>query len=248
MCIQQDSDQPGHPPSLSEDSDQPGHLPSLIRVFAVRMKKDWALSYPLSTQRPLWSNWVDAQPELSSLGAYAISLVLSWGGSYVWYASVEPRMLECFSLPHTNTELRSIQWVKITVFKGFGINKGISQTKIELSVFKSNILPELQYLEQAFLKSSRQTIHPETSRLIPSKWMINFMWLISSKWNLPRSMWKFLLLRQMGSKLYYSKLALIALKLKFVCFLAIQDSKLLHTIKILNIRTPKKVAVNIIKF
>ena len=25
----------------SEDSDQPGHPPSLIRVFAVRMKKGW---------------------------------------------------------------------------------------------------------------------------------------------------------------------------------------------------------------
>ena len=35
----------------SEDSDQPGHPPSLIRVFAVRMKKDWDLSYPLSAQR-----------------------------------------------------------------------------------------------------------------------------------------------------------------------------------------------------
>ena len=31
-----------------EDSDQPGHPPSLIRVFAVRMKKHWSLSYPLS--------------------------------------------------------------------------------------------------------------------------------------------------------------------------------------------------------
>ena len=30
----------------SEDSDQPGHPPSLIRVFAVRMKKNWVLSYP----------------------------------------------------------------------------------------------------------------------------------------------------------------------------------------------------------
>ena len=37
----------------SEDSDQPGHPPSLIRVFAVRMKKAWALSYPLSAQRRL---------------------------------------------------------------------------------------------------------------------------------------------------------------------------------------------------
>ena len=37
----------------SEDSDQPGHPPSLVRVFAVRMKKTWVLSYPLSAQRRL---------------------------------------------------------------------------------------------------------------------------------------------------------------------------------------------------
>ena len=34
-------------------TDQPGHPPSLIRVFAVRMKKAWVLSYPLSAQRRL---------------------------------------------------------------------------------------------------------------------------------------------------------------------------------------------------
>ena len=39
----------------SKDSDQPGHPPSLIRVFAVRMKKAWILSYPLSALRILWS-------------------------------------------------------------------------------------------------------------------------------------------------------------------------------------------------
>ena len=37
----------------SDDSAQPGHSPSLIRVFAVRMKKAWVLSYPLSAQRRL---------------------------------------------------------------------------------------------------------------------------------------------------------------------------------------------------
>ena len=55
----------------SEDSDQPGHPPSLIRVFTVRMKKAWVLSYPLSAQRrlirlggcPSWSE--------SSLGAHS---------------------------------------------------------------------------------------------------------------------------------------------------------------------------------
>ena len=50
MCAQQNSDQPGHPPSL-------------IRVFAARMKKPWALSCPLNTQRSLWSDWADASAQ-----------------------------------------------------------------------------------------------------------------------------------------------------------------------------------------
>ena len=37
----------------SEDSDELGHPPSLIRVFAVRMKKAWVLSYPVSAERRL---------------------------------------------------------------------------------------------------------------------------------------------------------------------------------------------------
>ena len=49
----------------SEDSDQSGHPPSLIRVFAVLMKKAKALSYPLCAQRRLWSDWADAQADLS---------------------------------------------------------------------------------------------------------------------------------------------------------------------------------------
>ena len=31
----------------------------------VRMKKGWVLSYPLSAQRRLWSDWADAQADLS---------------------------------------------------------------------------------------------------------------------------------------------------------------------------------------
>ena len=54
----------------SEDSDQPGHPPSLIRVFAVHMKKAWILSYPLSAQRRLWSDWADAQADLSLCWAH----------------------------------------------------------------------------------------------------------------------------------------------------------------------------------
>ena len=46
-----------------------GHPPRLIRVFAVHMKKPWDLRYLMSGQQRLWSDWVDAQADLSSLGA-----------------------------------------------------------------------------------------------------------------------------------------------------------------------------------
>ena len=49
----------------NEDSDQPGHPPSLIRIFAVRLEKARVLSYPLSAQQRFWSDWVDAQADLS---------------------------------------------------------------------------------------------------------------------------------------------------------------------------------------
>ena len=64
----------------SEDSDQPGHPPSLIRVFAVRMKKPWILSYPMSAQRRLWSDWADAQADLSLRWAHThfVGFVMSW--------------------------------------------------------------------------------------------------------------------------------------------------------------------------
>ena len=55
----------------SEGSDQPGHSPSLIRVFAVRMKKARVLSYLLSVQRRLWSDWADAEADLSLRWAHS---------------------------------------------------------------------------------------------------------------------------------------------------------------------------------
>ena len=54
----------------SKDSDQPRRPPSLIRVFAVSLKKARILSYPLSAQQRLWSDWVDAQADLSFRWVY----------------------------------------------------------------------------------------------------------------------------------------------------------------------------------
>ena len=45
----------------SKDSDQSGRPPSLIKVFTLRMKKAWVLSYPLSVQR---SNMISNDQEL----------------------------------------------------------------------------------------------------------------------------------------------------------------------------------------
>ena len=57
----------------SEDFDQPGRPPSLIRVFAVRMNKAWALSHSLSAQRRLWSDLTNAQAGLSLRSAHTLS-------------------------------------------------------------------------------------------------------------------------------------------------------------------------------
>ena len=83
----------------SEDSDQPGHPPSLIRVFPVCMKKAWVLSYPLSAQWRLirpggCTGWSD-----SSLGAHAILLVLSWGRSCCTGAH---EYSQCFGMEYAN--------------------------------------------------------------------------------------------------------------------------------------------------
>ena len=59
QCFDQKTFEPPHNKTYkmacvpSKDSDQPGHPPSPIRVFAVRMKKAWVLSYPLSAQRTM---------------------------------------------------------------------------------------------------------------------------------------------------------------------------------------------------
>ena len=79
----------------SEDSDQPGHPHTLIRGFAVRMKKPWVLSYPLSAQQRFWSNWAAAQADLSLCWAQArfdvfVMLWLILSSAVVLQSSNEP--------------------------------------------------------------------------------------------------------------------------------------------------------------
>ena len=53
-------------------------------VMAVHMKKAWVLSYPLSTQWRLWSDWADAQADLSLCWAYI--------HSFCWFCHVAAQM------------------------------------------------------------------------------------------------------------------------------------------------------------
>ena len=49
----------------SEDSDQPGHLPRLIRIIAVRSMGSYGPKLSSCGQWRLWSDWADAQADLS---------------------------------------------------------------------------------------------------------------------------------------------------------------------------------------
>ena len=49
----------------SEELDQPGHPPSLMRVFAVSSTGSLGPKLSLCGQQRLWSDWVDAQADLS---------------------------------------------------------------------------------------------------------------------------------------------------------------------------------------
>ena len=89
----------------SEDSDQPGHPPSLIRVFAVRMKKPWVLSCPLNAQRRLWSDWADAQADLS----------LCWAHSH-FVAFVVSRLMYCLKASNYFWLLNCIIFTLVTDF------------------------------------------------------------------------------------------------------------------------------------
>ena len=53
-------------------------------VFTIRMKKAWVLSYPLSAQRSLWSDWADAQADLSHRWAHR---------SFCWFCHVAAQII-----------------------------------------------------------------------------------------------------------------------------------------------------------
>ena len=122
----------------SEDSDQPGHPPSLIRVFAVRMKKAWVLSDPLSAQRRLWSDWADARTDLSLRWAHShfVGFVMrvlillqktearqSWDAVHIYPDSLTS--LETGSVWHSSLQKSHVIKIKTQCF-GFAMNANLT--------------------------------------------------------------------------------------------------------------------------
>ena len=129
----------------AKDSDQPGHPPSLIRVFAVRMKKTWVLSYLLSGQRRRLSVWADAQADLSLRGCtghfvgFVMRRLKCQGRSFrsflskglmcsvffffcFLYTYIGLIAYDCFIQLHTCTcTLNCENWDDIRFFEDFGI-------------------------------------------------------------------------------------------------------------------------------
>ena len=101
----------------------PPHPPSLIRVFAVRMKKAWVLSYPLSAQRRLWSDWADAQADLS----------LRWAHThFLWFWHVVAHIQLLFYGPAI-----SWTWNCLLTFCSPGVGKGLSSCCFRFDVVQS---------------------------------------------------------------------------------------------------------------
>ena len=91
------------------------------------MKKPWVLSYPLSAEQRLWSDWAD----LSSLGAH----------SFGWFCHVVAQMLKIFMLIKWETSQENL-------FMPYTNNKGTDQPVYccsPISVFvircQDNIIP-----------------------------------------------------------------------------------------------------------
>ena len=121
----------------SEDSDQPRHLPSLIRVFAVRLKKARILSYPLSAQQRLWSDWAE-----SSLGAHAILLVLSRCGSNVFKLTWSSTALWSVSCSHDPSMTLSSTWHmernnEVVVLAGLSVSVNSATSSLNRLVYAS---------------------------------------------------------------------------------------------------------------
>ena len=93
----------------------------LIRVFAVRMKKHWVLSYIMSAQRRLCSGWANAQADLSLRWAHShfVCFVISRLTYYMSYTNMVSvcRLYAFCDVTNPVKICLNIHWTKITTLQ-----------------------------------------------------------------------------------------------------------------------------------
>ena len=103
-------------------------------VFVVHMKKPWILSYPLSAQQTLWSDWADAQADLSLHWAHMPLCWLCHEAARMSYYVGSLLEIE-WKLWNINTCTLWTQWVKVK-FISFLLFSTVFQSYS--TVFQSN--------------------------------------------------------------------------------------------------------------
>ena len=110
------------------------------------MKKPWVLSYPLSAQRRLWSDWADAQADLSlrwahtHFAGFVVSrLIYSYDSGVVWGGDkLSDSKIDYFSLLKLNS-IEPPHILFLLSLKGFIINS-LRAPKKFLHGLKRNVL------------------------------------------------------------------------------------------------------------
>ena len=106
----------------SKNSDQPGHPPSLIRVFTKRSMGSWGPSVSSCWPPSIWSDWVDAQADLSlhlaqrfcwfchaASQIFLIGLLFSWWSLNNFYLLLMFRYLNQFKEIFTEEGRRAVK-------------------------------------------------------------------------------------------------------------------------------------------
>ena len=128
----------------SEDWDQPGHPPSLIRVFAVCIKKVWVLSYSLSTQRRLWTDWADVQADLSLRWAHSHFVGFFYETAHILFPQVV-YMIRDDILPHAGSMPKDFVEKIMTILNKGSIHSTTSDSFIGINLLAKYFFPNFHW-------------------------------------------------------------------------------------------------------
>ena len=149
----------------SEISDQPGHPPILIRIFTMRSNGSYGPNLSSCGQRRLWSNWADAQTDLSLRWAHI---------PYCWFCHDVAHLI-CFSgdsiISTMKIEPRNDKTNKVTVLP--------AQTQIRLPGHPPSLIRVLAVrMKKAWVVSSPLSAQRRSDQ---TAWMPRLIWVFAGR-------------------------------------------------------------------